>query len=418
MTPQCSMPSAWNRCHSDRNTFAKMKQHTVNERIIQERFRTELADLESRAQLRHLEAPRGIELNSNDYLGLATDPRMKQSILEAVNSSTRAASTGSRLLSGHDDAWTALETDFARWVGAESALYFTSGYAANLGLLGAILRAEDVVFSDSANHASLIDGMRLAKCRRVILPHLNLNALEEQLQRHQSAAGARIIVVESIFSMEGDCAPLADLAALAARYGAELIVDEAHAAGVRGPAGSGLVAEAGLTGRVLATVHTCGKALAAAGAFVCGSENLRQFLINRARTFIFSTGLPPYFAAQVSAGMHLAAAADAERGHLAGISAYLRNELRRNGFDAGESESQIVPVILGTNETAVAIAAYLQARGFGVRAIRPPTVPPGSARLRLSLTAQCSQEMLADLVAAMIQARSEISSERSVPASL
>ncbi len=189
-----------------------------------------------------------------------------------------------------------LEHDFARWVGAESALYFTSGYAANVGLLSALLRPEDVVFSDSANHASLIDGMRLAKCRRVIFPHLDLNVLEEELRRSASAAGARVIVVESIFSMEGDRAPLADLAALAERYGAELIVDEAHATGVRGPRGSGCVAEAGLSGRVFATVHTCGKALAAAGAFVCGSENLRRFLINRARTFIFSTGLPPYFA--------------------------------------------------------------------------------------------------------------------------
>jgi len=393
-----------------------MKPHTANERIIQERIRAELADLESRAQSRHLEASRDFDLNSNDYLGLATDPRMKQSILEAVHSATRTASTGSRLLSGHDDAWTALETDFARWVGAESALYFTSGYAANLGLLGAILHPEDIVFSDSANHASLIDAMRLSKCRRVVFPHLDLNALEDQLTRITSTSGARLIVVESIFSMEGDSAPLADLAALAERYGAELVVDEAHAIGVRGPAGRGLVAEAGLAGRVLATVHTCGKALAAAGAFVCGPESLRQFLINRARPFIFSTALPPYFAAQVSAGMHLAAAADAQRAHLAVIGSYLRNELQGNGFDTAGSDSHIVPVILGANETAVAVAAYLRNNGFGVRAIRPPTVPAGSARLRLSLTAKCSQPMLTDLVAAMTQARKQIPSERGVSA--
>jgi 8-amino-7-oxononanoate synthase len=372
----------------------------INERIL-----AELSDLESRAQLRHLETVEGADFSSNDYLGLATDPRMKQAVLEGVNSASRIASTGSRLLSGHDEAWTLLEHDFAQWVGAESALYFTSGYAANVGLLSALLRPEDVVFSDSANHASLIDGMRLAKCRRVIFPHLDMDFLEEQLRRHASVPGARVIVVESIFSMEGDAAPLPDLAALAERYAAELIVDEAHAIGVRGPSGSGCVAEAGLSGTVLATVHTCGKALAAAGAFVCGSENLRRFLINRARTFIFSTGLPPYFASQVAAGVNLASEADSERARLKELSTFLRNELRQNGFDVGSGDSQIVPVLLGSNEAAVHFAECLRARGFGIRAIRPPTVPEGTARIRLSLTAKLREETLASLVAAMVQAR-------------
>ncbi len=384
----------------------------MNERIL-----AELSDLESRAELRHLETVQGIDLSSNDYLGLATDPRMKQAVLKGVNSTSRIASTGSRLLSGQDEAWTLLEHDFARWVGVESALYFTSGYAANIGLLSALLRPEDVVFSDSANHASLIDGIRLAKCRRVIFPHLDLNFLEDQLRRNASVAGARVIVVESIFSMEGDRAPLADLAALAERYAAELIVDEAHAIGVRGPRGSGCVAEAGLSARVLATVHTCGKALAAAGAFVCGSENLRRYLVNRARTFIFNTGLPPYFASQVSAGMRLAAEAEYERAHLIELSAFLRNKLQNNGFDAAGSDSQIVPVILGSNDAAVTFAAYLRTRGLGIRAIRPPTVPAGTARLRLSLTAKLSKDILAELVAAMVQARGECSTARTVSVS-
>ncbi|MGH9679288.1 MAG: aminotransferase class I/II-fold pyridoxal phosphate-dependent enzyme [Candidatus Acidiferrales bacterium] len=383
------------------------KESATRERI-EERFRNELADLESQGQLRHLEAPGGVDLNSNDYLGLATDPRLKRAVLEAMNSASRAASTGSRLLSGQDEAWSALESEFANWVGAESALYFTSGYAANLGLLGAILRDEDIVFSDSSNHASLIDGIRLAKCRRMIFPHLDLNVLEEQLRLPLPGGGMRVIVTESIFSMEGDRAPLAEMLALADRYGAELIVDEAHAVGVCGPKGSGCVAEAGLAGQVLATVHTCGKALAAAGAFVCGSEELRQILINRARSFIFNTALPPYFAAQVSAGMRLAADAEEERRRLNENSACLRDALRHNAFDIAASSSHIVPVILGANETAVAFAAHLRTRGFGARAIRPPTVPPGSARLRLSLTAKLSQETLADLGAAMNEAREQI----------
>jgi 8-amino-7-oxononanoate synthase len=384
---------------------------------IEKRILAELADLESQAQLRDLETVRGIDLCSNDYLGLAVDPRMKQAIREGLEAASRVASTGSRLLSGHDELWTTVENDFARWIGAEAALYFTSGYAANIGLLGAILRPEDVVFSDRSNHASLIDGIRLAKCRRVIFPHLDLNALEAELRWSLSSSGSRFIVVESIFSMDGDRAPLRDLVTLAARYQAELIVDEAHATGVCGSHGRGCVAEAGLAGRVFATVHTCGKALAAAGALVCGSESLRRFLINRARTFIFNTALPPYFASQVAAGMRLAATTEAERNHLAELSGFLRNELQQNGFDIAGSESHIVPVVLGSNDTALAFAANLQARGYGIRAIRPPTVPPGTARLRVSLTAKLSQPILADFAGALIQIRKEIAPAQAMPLS-
>src|SRR5216684_1894004 len=402
---QCSILLGWNRYRCGKKLLVD-----INQRIL-----AELCELESRAQLRRLKTVRGIDLSSNDYLGLATNPRMKQTILEEVNSASRIASSGSRLLSGQDEAWTVLENDFARWVGVEAALYFTSGYAANIGLLSAVLRREDIVFSDSANHASLIDGIRLAKCRRVIFPHLDLNFLEDELRRSVAGAGVRAIVVESIFSMEGDRAPLADLAALGERYGAELIVDEAHAIGVRGPRGSGCVAEAGLSGHILATVHTCGKALAAAGAFVCGSKNLRRFLINRARTFIFSTALPPYFAAQVAAGMCLAKTAETERTQVADLSIFLKNELLGNGFDTAGSESHIVPIVLGSNEIELAFASQLQARGYGIRAIRPPTVPPGTARLRVSLTSKLTQPLLADLAGALVQIRKEVAPGQAIP---
>ena len=384
---------------------------------IEERILAELANLESQAQLRHLETIRGIDLGSNDYLGLSVDPRMRQAIREAVDSSQRVASTGSRLLSGHDESWTEVENEFARWVGAESALYFTSGYAANIGLLSAILQPEDVVFSDSANHASLIDGIRLAKCKSIIFPHLDLNALEAELRWSLSASGARFIVAESVFSMDGERAPLRELATLAARYRSELIVDEAHATGVCGPHGKGCVVEAGLAGRVFATVHTCGKALAAAGAFVCGSEPLRRFLINRARTFIFSTALPPYFAAQVAAGIRLAATAETERTHVADLSIFLRNELLGNAFDTAGSDSHIVPIVLGSNDTALAFASRLQARGYSIRAIRPPTVPVGTARLRVSVTAKLTQPILADFVGALIQIRNEVAPAQAIPLS-
>ena len=379
---------------------------------IQKRILAELSELESRAELRQLQMVHGIDFSSNDYLGLATDPRMKEAIAEGVEYAARIASTGSRLLSGQSESWTLVEQDFAKWVGTKAALYFTSGYAANIGLLSSLLRSEDVVFSDSANHASIIDGIRLSKCKRVIFPHLDLEFLEKELQRNASATGARVIVVESIFSMEGDRAPLAELAYLAEIHGAELIVDEAHAIGVRGPNGSGCVAEAGLSSRVLATVHTCGKALSSAGAFVCGSENLRNFLINQARTFIFNTALPPYFASQVSAGAKLAKDADAGRARLAQLSEFLRNELRKNDFFIPEHDSQIIPILLGRNDIAVQFADYLRARGFGVRAIRPPTVPEGKARLRISLTAKHSEDILAEFILALVQARNEYSTSR------
>jgi 8-amino-7-oxononanoate synthase len=363
-------------------------------------MRRELADLERRSQLRSLEVAPDLDFSSNDYIGLSVDPRLKQAVSAALAGDESAAATGSRLLSGHSERWTELESDFAQWIGAEAALFFTSGYLANVGLLAAVLSSEDTVFSDSANHASLIDGIRLSRARRVVFPHGDLNFLEDAL-RGDSARGARFIVVESVFSMDGDRAPLAELVALAERHGAELVVDEAHAIGVLGPGGRGAVVEAGLASRAFATICPCGKALAASGAFICGSETLRQFLINRVRTFIFSTALPPYFAAHVRAGWELAAQADVARVTLAANARLLRGELRARDFNLLGSESQIVPVVLGENEKAVAAAEQLRAAGFGVRAIRPPTVPAGTARLRISVTARHTQAELRELAVAI-----------------
>jgi 8-amino-7-oxononanoate synthase len=375
---------------------------------IGERLSRELAELERESQLRSLETSHTLDFSSNDYLGLASDARIKHAVAATLASPELAASTGSRLLSGNSERWTALESDFARFAGTEAALYFTSGYLANVGLLSSLLEPEDIVFSDSANHASLIDGMRLAKARRVVFPHLDLEFLENAL-RAVPAAGGRFIVVESVFSMGGDLAPLAELSHLAECYDAELIVDEAHAVGVFGPQGRGLVADAGLSRRVLATVFTCGKALASSGAFVCGSETLRSFLINRARTFIFSTALPPYFAAHVRAGFELASRADADRARVIALAEFLRAELRRRGLEVPAGPSPIVPVILGENERAMRVAQRLCAAGFGVRAIRPPTVPQSTARLRLSITARHTENVLAELAAAITSAASQSS---------
>jgi 8-amino-7-oxononanoate synthase len=361
-------------------------------------LRAELDSLDARQGHRRLGRMEGISLSSNDYLGLSTDPRLARAITDALEGGSAVASTGSRLLSGNSPEWERVESDFARFIGTEAALFFSSGYAANLGLLGAILRPEDVVFSDESNHASLIDGIRLSRARKVIFPHLDLDFLEDALRKSDGAAGRKFIVVESLFSMEGDRAPIAEQLSLADRFGAELIVDEAHATGVFGPRGRGLVAAAGGNARVLASVHTCGKALASAGAFVCGSETLKQYLVNRARTFIFSTALPPYFAAQIAKAVEIAADADAERERLQVLSNFLREQLRAAGFDTGTSDSQIVPVLLGGNDAAIHYADALQRHGFAVRPIRPPTVPEGTSRLRLSVTTKLSEEALDRLV--------------------
>ncbi|MGH9709328.1 MAG: aminotransferase class I/II-fold pyridoxal phosphate-dependent enzyme, partial [Candidatus Acidiferrales bacterium] len=339
---------------------------------LRERIAGELENLRERSQLRSLEIPSGINFCSNDYLGLAADPRLKQAVLEAVASADRMGATGSRLLSGNSREWQELESEFAEFTGTEAALYFSSGYAANMGLLTSILQPGDVVFSDALNHASLIDGIRLSGARKIIYPHGDMQFLEDALREKSRSTGAKVIVTESIFSMEGDVAPIEDLVRLAKTYGAELVLDEAHTLGVCGPQGRGIVAELKREREIFAIVYPCGKALASAGAFVCGSAQLRDFLINRARTFLFSTAMPPYFARQIHAALAIARAETFRRKHLNEIATALRERLSAAGFNCGTSCTHIVPVILGGNEAALRVAAQLQAAGFAVRAIRPP----------------------------------------------
>jgi 8-amino-7-oxononanoate synthase len=345
-----------------------------------------LRELEARSRRRSLEEIHGVNFCSNDYLGLAGRPELRAAVLDAVGSAERLGGTGSRLLSGHAGVWDEVEEEFARFVGTEAALYFGSGYAANVGLLTSVLTNNDLVFSDELNHASLIDGMRLSGARRIIYPHLDLNALEDALRAHGHEHGRKFVVTETVFSMDGDVVALGDLVALAERFGAGVIVDEAHATAVHGPSGRGIAAETGALSNVVAMTHTCGKALASAGAFVCGSAVLKEHLINHARTFIFSTALPPYMAGQIRAAMRLAAGMDAQRAELLSRSRKLAAGLRAQGWDTAGSSTQIVPVVVGGNEEALAAAEFLQQRGFAVRAIRPPTVKEGSARLRFSVT--------------------------------
>lgn len=370
-------------------------------RAITERVAQELDTLRAQSQFRTLDTPAGINLNSNDYLGLASDSRLKQAVMDAVEHATTVGSTGSRLLSGNAREWQEVESEFAEFAGTNAALYFGTGYAANLGLLTSILKQGDTVFSDARNHASLIDGIRLSGTAKVIYPHCDMSFLENALREHAGDEGAKVIITETVFSMEGDIVPIHDLLRLARKYGTALVLDEAHATGVLGPHGQGIAAEHACEPEILAVVHTCGKALASAGAFVCGGNALKEYLINRARTFIFSTAMPPYFARQIQAALALAREADAERTHLREIAVALREELAARGFDCGTSATHIVPVMLGSNEMALHVASELQRSGFAVRAIRPPTVPPGSARVRFSLTSRLSLDDIRRLAKAM-----------------
>jgi 8-amino-7-oxononanoate synthase len=360
-----------------------------------------LGELESLSQRRSLAEITGVNLCSNDYLGLASNPALKQSVIEAVTNTTRVGGTASRLLSGHGAVWNELEEEFAAFAGSEAALYFGSGYAANIGLLTSLAGKNDVVFSDALNHASIIDGIRLSGARKIIYSHRDLNPLEASLKENQSKSARKLIVTETVFSMDGDIVPIGEIVALAEKYRANVIVDEAHATAVHGPAGRGIAAQFLAEGRIFCAMHTCGKALASAGAFICGSALLREHLINHARTFIFSTAMPPYMAGQIRAALRLAIRMDAERAELISRSHNFAQSLQRDGWETLGTTTQIVPAVIGPNDAAVAAAEFLQHAGFAVKAIRPPTVPPGTARLRFSVTHKIRAAELEKLATAL-----------------
>ncbi|MFO0678261.1 MAG: 8-amino-7-oxononanoate synthase [Polyangiaceae bacterium] len=325
---------------------------------------------------------------SNDYLGLASEV----ADVEAVEGGSGA----SRLISGDHAEHVALERELATWLGAPAALTFSSGYAANVGALGCLLRPEDLVVSDRLNHASLIDGIRLAKARPTVVDHLDLDATERALRAPRP--GRAWVVTESYFSMDGDGPNLRVLRNLCDRYDAALYVDEAHAVGVFGPAGRGLCAEAEVRADV--SVVTFGKSLGTAGAAVVGPESLRLWLWNRARSFVFTTGPSPLVLRHTRRNLARVRAAEELRERLASNAHLLRCGLRELGFEPG-GFGPIVPVVLGDPAVAVRVSRALVERGFLVSAIRPPTVPVGSARLRFTVTARHSEAEIRGLLAAL-----------------
>ena len=370
---------------------------------FEQRLRGRLSTLGAQGLTRSLHAPEGIDLSSNDYLGLATHPLLRQRMAEAV-AREGCGSTGSRLLRGEREAFSALEQRFAAFKSSEKSLYFSSGYLANLAVLATLPEAGDVIFSDERNHASLIDGARLSRARRVIFPHRDTAALARMLQQ-ESGAGQKFIVTESLFSMDGDFAPLPELAELCRAHEAILIVDEAHAVGIYGRRGSGLLEAAGIGTAV--SINTAGKALGVAGAFVAGPGWVVDYLIQRARTFIFSTAAPPPVAAALDAALTVVEGEPWRRQQLFARAAYLRSRILAAGLTVAPEVSQIIPIVLGANERAVAAASTLRSEGFDVRAIRPPSVPAGSARLRLSINVNLSESTLNRFAAALTRAVGE-----------
>lgn len=356
---------------------------------LERRVRSALQELDRAGLRRHLRAPSGIDLCSNDYLGLANHSLLKQRMAEAV-CREGAGSTGSRLLRGQRDAFARLEDRFATFKGTERALYFSSGYLANLAVLTTFPQTGDAIFSDQLNHASLIDGIRLSPAGRAIFPHNGVSALAGAI--HTSDAAQKFVIVESLFSMEGDRAPLERYARLCRETGAALIVDEAHATGIYGVRGSGLIEDAGVGEDVFLSISTAGKALGVSGAFVAGPAWAIDFLEQRARPFVFSTAPPPSVAAAIDAALDLIEAEPQRRARLLALASYVRTRLKMAG------DAPIVPVILGSNERAMAVSERLQSEGFDVRAIRPPTVPEGTARLRISVNANLTESILDRLV--------------------
>ncbi len=348
---------------------------------LERRVRSRLSQLAGDGLARSLAPPRGIDLSSNDYLGLADHPRLKRRFAAAAEE-WGVGSTASRLLRGQRSVFSRVERRFARWKGAESALYFSTGWAANLGVLTALPEEGDLVFSDALNHASIIDGIRLSKARRVIFPHADSAALERLLAR-EPCSGRRFVVTESLFGMDGDRAPLADYARLRGEHDFSLIVDEAHAVGIFGARGSGLIEETGCAENVLLSINTAGKALGVAGAFVCAPEWATNYLIQTARPFVFSTAPPPAAAEAIDEALDIVAEEPGLRRKVRSLARKLRERL-----GVPPDDSPILPIVLGGNEAAVEAAARLQSAGYDVRAIRPPTVPPGTARLRISLNAK------------------------------
>ncbi len=373
-----------------------------------QRYAVQLQELEARGAHRTLRPAKGADFSSNDYLALAGCTPLRDALREALERGVACGSGGSRLLRGNHPEHEQLEADAARFFGAERALLFGSGYAANTALLATLPQRDDLVLYDEYIHASAHDGMKLGRARTLPFPHNDVGAAEDSIAqwRRDGGTGTPWLVAESVYSMEGDRAPLADLSQVAERHEALMIVDEAHATGVYGRDGRGLAAD--YEGREdLIVLHTGGKALGCSGALVTGPAVLCEFLINRGRPFIFATAPPPLTAVALGAALKILRDEPERRARLQRLVAHARHRLAER-LGRQTPDSQILPVIIGESEPTLAIAARVNSAGFDVRPIRPPTVPRGTSRLRLSITLHTDEEQIDAVVEAIGDAEGAI----------
>jgi len=350
-------------------------------------FSAELESLKGKGRYRSLRLPRGIDLSSNDYLGLSDHPDLRQTAIEALENGIEIGATGSRLLRGHRDAHAELEAFAAQHFDVPKTLFFANGFQANYALITTLIGRHDIAIFDALCHASMRDGLHAAHCDTIKVRHNDLDDFEAALKKPRRAGGQAWVLIESVYSMDGDVAPVAELLELCERHDAIAIVDEAHGTGVFGATGRGVTED--LPHDRMISLHTCGKALGVAGALVCARADIIDYLVNAARPFIFSTAPMPLQALLVQKALQLSAAEPWRRDRLKTLQGFVAGRLQDLTV-----QSPIVPIVIGDDARAVAIAEALQAQGFDIRAIRPPTVPAGTARLRLSLNANLTEDDL------------------------
>jgi 8-amino-7-oxononanoate synthase len=331
-----------------------------------------------------------INFSSNNYLGIANHSALASAAKEAIDR-YGCGSGASRLISGNMTLHEELENQLAEFKDTEAALVFNSGFQANTGILSTLAGEGDAILSDELNHASIIDGCRLSRAKTIVYVHCDLGQLEEALKQAGSCR-RKLIVTETIFSMDGDEAPLTGIVELAEKYDAAVMVDEAHATGIFGPGGAGVVSKLGLVDRVLVQMGTLGKALGGFGAYVAGSQALRDLLINRCRSFIFTTSLPPAIMAMAMAAIDLVEREPERREALWNNCRLLSDGLKKMGFSLGEIQSPILPLIIGDADKCMQFSEQLLERGVFAQGIRPPTVPLGTSRLRITLMATHTRE--------------------------
>ena len=351
-----------------------------------------------------LQGERVADFASNDYLGLAADQRVARAasaVLQAEGTGAGAA----RLISGNHPVHETLERELARFKQCDAALLFPSGYMVNIGVIPALVGAEDVIYSDALNHASLVDGCRLAKATLRVFPHGDIDALRVLLEADRSHFRRALIVVEGIFSMDGDLFPLDALVPLAREFGAWTYVDDAHGSGVLGESGRGTLEHFGVSGQVDVVVGTLGKALGTSGAFVAGSHSLIEYLTSRARSFIFTTGTPPALAAATLEALRLAQVESWRREAVRARARHLRMRLRHGGREIqGIEDGHILPILVGDPNHTMQVVADMRRRGFLIGGVRPPTVARGTSRLRVSVSAVHPPELVDALAANLLDA--------------